>query len=47
VFGSKVYLYPSDGASPDNQDWIMHDWHVYSSADLAHRQDNGVILRGR
>jgi hypothetical protein len=34
VFDGRAYLYASHDRSPANQDWLMDDWQVWSSADL-------------
>jgi arabinoxylan arabinofuranohydrolase len=34
IFNNRAYLYASHDASPANTDWIMHDWQVWSSANL-------------
>ena len=48
LFGDRVYLYPShDISAPEGQrkDWFcMADYHVFSSADLVHWVDHGVII---
>ena len=48
VFDGKIYLYPShDIPSPIEQlkEWFcMADYHVFSSDDLAHWEDHGVIV---
>lgn len=56
VFNDKVYLYPShdivppavtpDGSNANiRKDWFcMADYHVFSSADLTHWTDHGVIV---
>lgn len=48
LFGDRVYLYPShDILAPEGQrkDWFcMADYHVFSSADLVHWVDHGVII---
>ncbi len=50
VFGDRVYVYPSHDITPSEhpdarQDWFcMADYHVYSSADLVHWTDHGMIL---
>jgi len=46
VFNGKVYIYPSHDFSADNDFWIMKDWKVYSTEDLIHFTDHGVILEG-
>ncbi len=43
VFNGRVYLYPSHDIA-GSTDWDMLDWHVFSSDDLAHWQDHGVIF---
>lgn len=48
LFGDRVYLYPShDIPAPEGQrqDWFcMADYHVFSSSDLVHWVDHGVII---
>ena len=48
VFDGKIYLYPShDIPSPIERlkEWFcMADYHVFSSDDLAHWEDHGVIV---
>jgi endo-1,4-beta-D-glucanase Y len=50
VFDGRVYVYPSHDIPPvslptQRPDWFcMGDYHVYSSADLTHWTDHGVIL---
>ena len=48
VFNNKIYLYPShDIPSPIEKlkDWFcMADYHVFSSSDLTHWEDHGVIV---
>jgi endo-1,4-beta-D-glucanase Y len=50
VFDGRVYVYPSHDIPPvplptQRPDWFcMADYHVYSSADLTHWTDHGVIL---
>jgi len=43
VFDGRVYLYPSHDLA-GSTGWDMLDWHVFSSGDLKHWQDHGVIL---
>ena len=48
VFNNKIYVYPShDIPAPEGQrqDWFcMADYHVFSSQDLSHWIDHGVII---
>ena len=48
VFNDRVYVYPShDIPAPEGQrqDWFcMADYHVFSSPDLSHWTDHGVIV---
>ena len=50
VFNGRVYVYPSHDITPASapearQDWFcMADYHVYSSEDLVHWTDHGMIL---
>ena len=34
IFNNRAYLYASHDRSPDNTDWLMDDWQIWSSADL-------------
>jgi hypothetical protein len=51
VFDGRVYVYPSHDIPPVESptlrpNWFcMEDYHVYSSSDLTHWTDHGVILR--
>ncbi|HEY4209709.1 MAG TPA: family 43 glycosylhydrolase, partial [Puia sp.] len=49
VFGDSVYVYPSHdirgGNGKGRADWfVMEDYHVFSSGDLRHWYDHGVIV---
>jgi hypothetical protein len=49
VFGDSVFVYPSHdirgGNGKGRADWfVMEDYHVFSSADLRHWFDHGVIV---
>jgi len=49
VFGDSVYVYPSHdirgGNGRGRADWfVMEDYHVFSSADVRHWVDHGVIV---
>ena len=41
-----MYLYPSHDFDETNNDWVMYDWHAYSSSDLVNWTDHGIILNG-
>jgi len=43
VFGDRLYVYPSHDIA-GSQYWDMVDWHVFSTDDMAHWQDHGVIF---
>lgn len=46
VEGGRVYLFTGrDEAAPDGKDYVMHEWRVFSSCDLATWQDHGVPMR--
>lgn len=44
----RVYLFAGrDEAAPDGKDYVMHEWRVFSSCDLATWQDHGVPMRAK
>lgn len=43
VFGKTVWIYPSYNIA-GSKGWNMVDWHVFSSTDLVHWTDYGVIF---
>lgn len=43
VFGKKMWIYPSHDLA-GSKGWDMLDWHAFSSSDLVHWKDNGVIF---
>ncbi len=50
VFGDKVYIFPSHdilaAEGKGRKDWFcMEDYHVFSSADLTHWTDHGMIVQ--
>jgi len=50
VFGDKVYIFPSHDIlateGKGRKDWFcMEDYHVFSSADLTHWTDHGMIVQ--
>ena len=48
VFGGKVWLFPSHDiispVEPEKKWFCMEDYHAFSSEDLVHWTDHGVIL---
>jgi arabinoxylan arabinofuranohydrolase len=44
IFNGTAYLYPSHDSSEFVNDWLMNDFKCYSSTDLVHWTDKGVIL---
>jgi arabinoxylan arabinofuranohydrolase len=44
VFNGRVYLYPSHDSSEYVTTWLENDFKCYSSDDLVHWTDHGVIL---
>ena len=45
VYKDTVYLYAGhDEAKVDDDNYIMHDWHVYSSTDMVNWKDYGACL---
>ena len=46
VDGGRVYLYVGvDAAKPDDKDYVMNEWRVYSSCDMQHWTDHGAPLK--
>jgi arabinoxylan arabinofuranohydrolase len=43
VFNGRLYVYPSHDIA-GNKDWEMFDWHVFSTDDMIHWKDHGVIF---
>ncbi len=43
VFNGRLYIYPSHDIA-GNKDWEMFDWHVFSTDDMIHWKDHGVIF---
>jgi len=43
VFNGRLYVYPSHDIA-GSKDWDMVDWHVFSTDDMAHWTDHGVIF---
>jgi beta-xylosidase len=43
VFHGTLYVYPSHDLA-GNKDWAMFDWHAFSTTDMEHWKDNGVIF---
>jgi Beta-xylosidase len=43
VFHGRVYVYPSHDLAGSKY-WDMKDWHVFSSKDMTHWKDHGVVL---
>lgn len=45
VYQDTVFMYAGhDAAAIDANNYEMHDWHVFSSTDLAHWADHGPVL---
>jgi hypothetical protein len=42
VFHGRMYVYPSHDIA-GSKDWDMIDWHVFSTDDMVHWKDHGVI----
>jgi hypothetical protein len=42
VFHGRLYVYPSHDIA-GSKDWDMIDWHVFSTDDMVHWKDHGVI----
>jgi hypothetical protein len=34
IFNDKLYLYSGHDESPEDRDWVMRDWRIFSSGDL-------------
>lgn len=46
VDNGRVYLYVGhDEAAPDGKDFVMNEWRVYSSCDLATWTDHGAVMK--
>lgn len=46
VDGPRVYLYVGrDQARPEDRDYVMHEWRVYSSCDMVNWREHGVPLK--
>src|SRR5690348_7171890 len=43
VFHGRLYVYPSHDLA-GSKDWDMFDWHVFSTDDMVHWKDHGVIF---
>lgn len=43
VFKNQVYIYPTHDI-PGNTDWNTYDFHTYSSKDLIHWKDHGIVF---
>jgi beta-xylosidase len=43
VFHGRLYVYPSHDIA-GSKDWDMVDWHVFSTDDMIHWKDHGVIF---
>ena len=43
VFHGKLYVYPSHDVA-GSKDWDMVDWHAFSTDDMIHFKDHGVIF---
>lgn len=43
VFHGRLYVYPSHDIA-GSKDWDMRDWHVFSTDDMVHWKDHGVIF---
>ena len=43
VFHGRLYVYPSHDLA-GSKDWDMVDWHVFSTDDMTHWKDHGVIF---
>jgi beta-xylosidase len=43
VFNGHLYVYPSHDIA-GSKDWDMVDWHVFSTDDMAHWKDHGVVF---
>jgi len=45
VYKNTVYLYTGhDGATPEDTNYKMPDWHVFSSKDMVNWKDHGALL---
>jgi arabinoxylan arabinofuranohydrolase len=43
VFDGTLYVYPSHDVA-GSKDWDMVDWHVFSTTDMVHYKDHGLIF---
>ena len=43
VFNGRLYVYPSHDRA-GSKDWDMVDWHAFSTDDMVHFKDHGVIF---
>ena len=43
VFNGRLYVYPSHDLA-GNKGWDMVDWHAFSTDDMVHWKDHGVIF---
>ena len=43
VFAGRLYVYPSHDLA-GSKDWNMVDWHAFSTDDMVHWKDNGVVF---
>ena len=44
VFDNTVWLYPTHDVPGDNSKDNLHDWHCFSSTDMEHWKDNGIMF---
>lgn len=44
VFNHQLWIYPSHDIAGSN-DWVMVDWHAFSSTDLVNWTDHGIIFQ--
>jgi len=48
VDGGRVYLFTGrDEALPEGKDYVMHEWRLFSSCDMANWKDEGVPIKAR
>lgn len=43
IFNDRAYLYASHDKSADNTSWFMHDWQIWSSADLVNWEYESTV----
>ena len=43
VFHGRLYVYPSHDVA-GSKDWDMIDWHVFSTVDMLHWKDHGMVF---